>query len=74
MNSHVRKLNQIFIVQTEPNGSATAKQLNFKTGDADEDENPNFPAIVFTSPQRGYSKDCWLIDLEDEYGGGMKAV
>ena len=25
MNSHIRALNQIFICQTEPNGSVTAK-------------------------------------------------
>ena len=74
MNAHVRKLNQIFIVQTEPNGAASAKQLNFKFGDDDEDDNPNFPPIVFTSPQRGFAKDCWLIDLEGEYGAEMKAV
>jgi len=74
MNSHVRKFNQIFIVQTEPNGAASAKQLNFNPGEEDEDDNPNFPPIVFTNPQRGYAKDCWLIELEDKDEGGMKAV
>ena len=29
MNSHIRKFNQIFIVQTESNGAATAKQCEF---------------------------------------------
>jgi hypothetical protein len=72
MNSSVRKFSQIFIVQTEPSGAATAKQLDFKLEkDGYEEENPNVPPIVFTSPQRGYSKDCWLIDIGE---GEVKAV
>jgi len=33
MNSHIRQYSQIFIVETLPNGDATAKQLSFKDED-----------------------------------------
>jgi len=58
MNSHIREYNQVFIVQTEPNDTVTAKQLKFNP---DEDEDGTLPTITFSKPMRGYAKDCWLV-------------
>ena len=63
MNSHIRPYNQVFIVQTEPNDTVTAKQLKFAP---EEDEDGSLPTIQFTKPARGYAKDCWLVMKEDE--------
>lgn len=60
MNSHIRAKNQIFIVQTESNDSATAKQLEF-TNDTSIKE-----PIPFTRPQRGFAKDCWVIQSKEQ--------
>lgn len=69
MNSHIRNYNQIFIVQTESNGAANAKQLNFDLEDNIEEDSPiGFPPIVFTNPKQGYAKDCWLIKIDGEDG------
>lgn len=48
-------------MQTEPNGQATAKQLNFDP--SEEEENAKFPKITFTQPMRGFPKDCWLVEV-----------
>ena len=58
MNSHIRKYNQIFICQTEPNDTVTARQLKFAP---DDEEDTALPSIQFTKPARGYAKDCWLV-------------
>ena len=65
MNSHIRQFNQIFIVQTEPNDSVTARQLNFDPEDTSGEEGGKIPPVVFTKPQRGYAKDCWILKDED---------
>ena len=69
MNSHVRDLTQVFVVSTEPNGQSTAKQLNF-----DEEENMKFPPIIFTAPERGYPKDCWIVEIVEESDTIMAAM
>ena len=71
MNSHIRKFTQIFIVQTEANGAATAKQCEFDPkGESGETGNSldGFPQIVFTNPTRGYAKDCWMVKIENVGG------
>jgi hypothetical protein len=71
MNSHIRNFAQIFIVQTEPNGATSARQLNFDpegSSGYEEDRPVGFPPIVFTNAKRGYAKDCWLIKIEGEDG------
>jgi hypothetical protein len=66
MNSHLRPFAQIFICQTEANDMVTAKRLNFDpNGDSGED-NLALPPITFTGAQRGFAKDCWCVEREEE--------
>jgi len=69
MNSHIRNHNQIFIIQTEKNGHASAKKLNLDREDSSEEDKPfGFPPIVFTKPEKGYAKDCWLTKIDEKDG------
>ena len=63
MNAHVREDYNIYVVQTEPNGSATARPLA-KTNDPKFEK--LFKRIVpFTTPLRGFAKDCWEVTTDN---------
>lgn len=75
MNSHIRQYSQIFIVETLPNGDATAKQLSFKDEDGVQDEAKHlFPPVEFNNPEKGTVKDCWLTAVEGHQMEGVISI
>ena len=43
----------------------TAKQLNFDPNGESGEDNIGLPPISFTGAQRGFGKDCWCVEREE---------